>query len=153
MAKHPGGRPTKLTPAIQKSITDMISLGNYIETASALAGISKNTLYDWLRRGAREKQRLHDNPRARMKKKEAPFVEFSDSVERALAESESVDIGYIATAAKTQWQAAAWRLERRFPDRWGRKDHSKIEMTGKDGQPLERIVIYLPDNGRDTPRN
>jgi len=48
------------------------------------------------------------------------------------------------------WQAAAWKLERRNQDRWGRK---RVELTGADGSPLEvgasNVVFYIPDNGRD----
>ena len=32
------------------------------------------------------------------------------------------------------WQASAWRLERKFRDRWGRVD--RHELTGKDGEAI-----------------
>lgn len=115
------GRPTKLNPEIKNKIVTAIRAGNYIETAAAYAGISKNTLYDWLRRGEREKQRVEKNPRYKIRKSEQPFVDFSDAVEKALAEAEVRDVAIIAKAAEDQWQAAAWRLERKFPDKWGRK--------------------------------
>lgn len=121
-----GGRPTKLTPELQEEICKAIRAGNYIETAAAFAGISKNTLYDWMKRGAREKERLAKNPRAKVKKSEAPFVDFSDAVEKALAAAEVRDVMLIGKAAETQWQAAAWRLERKFPDRWGRKERLEV---------------------------
>lgn len=115
------GRPTKLTPEVQHRIVQAIQAGNYMETAAAYAGINKTTLYDWLRRGAREKERLERNSRARMRKAEAPYVEFSNAVEKALAEAEMRDVMLIGKAASEQWQAAAWRLERKFPQRWGRR--------------------------------
>lgn len=121
-----GGRPTKLTPELQEEICKAIRAGNYIETAAAFAGISKNTLYEWMKRGAREKERLAKNPRAKVKKSEAPFVEFSDAVEKALAAAEVRDVMLIGKAAETQWQAAAWRLERKFPERWGRKERLEV---------------------------
>lgn len=131
------GRPTKLTSEIQNKIVTAIRAGNYIETAAAYAGISKNTLYDWLKRGAREKERLERNPRARIKKSEAPYVEFSDAVEKAMAEAEIRDVAIIAKAAEENWQAAAWRLERKYPERWGRRE--KIEHVGKDDGPIETV--------------
>lgn len=116
------GRPTKLTPEIQKTIMDALRRGSYMETAAAYAGISKNTLYDWLRRGAREKQRLANNSRARMLKDERPFVEFSDAIKKAQAEAELRDLEIIRKAAEEgEWQASAWRLERKFPDKFGRR--------------------------------
>lgn len=129
------GRPTKLTPELQAEIVKIIKTGNYIETACAFVGINKSTFYDWLKRGAREKQRLEKNPRAKIKKSEAVYVEFSNAIEKALAQAEIRDVAIIGKAAESNWQAAAWRLERKYPERWGRKD--RIEHTGKDGGPIE----------------
>ena len=148
--RNKGGRPTKLTPKLQEEICKAIRAGNYIETAAAFAGISKSTLYEWLKRGAREKERLAKNPRAKIKKSEAPFVEFSDAVEKALAASEVRDVMLIGKAAETQWQAAAWRLERRFPERWGRREKLALEHTGKDGGPIESVNIHRIDLSRLT---
>jgi transposase len=114
-------RPDKLTPEIQQKIVDSLRMGNYIETASAYAGINKTTLYDWLKRGAREKR--------------GKYKQFSNAVEKAMAEAEMRDVALIAQAAKENWQAAAWRLERKYPARWGRK--TQHEVTGKDGKPVE----------------
>jgi hypothetical protein len=52
-----------------------------------------------------------------------------------MAEAEMRDVALIAQAAKENWQAAAWRLERKYPARWGRK--TQHEVTGKDGKPVE----------------
>jgi transposase len=144
------GRPTKISPEIQKKIVEAITRGNYTETAAALAGISKDTFYAWLKKGARQKK--------------GPFKEFSDAVDRAQAEAEAMDLVRIEVAANGRptkllrdekgniifdekgkpiimersvypdWTAAAWRLERRFPERWSSK--ARIEHTGKDGGPI-----------------
>lgn len=125
-----GGRPTKLNEETQHKIVTAIKEGNYIETASAYAGIDKSTLYDWLKRGEREKQRIKSDNSAKIKKDEAKFVQFSNAVQKALAESEMRDVSVIGKAAENQWQAAAWRLERKFPEKWGRKFEQKIEHSG-----------------------
>ena len=39
-----------------------------------------------------------------------------------------------------QWQASAWRLERKQPDKFGKKD--KHELTGKDGKPIEIKNVF-----------
>ena len=118
--KHAGGRPTKLTPELSKQICDYVRMGNYVETAAALAGISKDSLYRWLKKGAVAKSGL--------------LKGFSDAVQKAQAEAEARDVGLIGKAAKDQWQAAAWRLERKFPDRWGRKD--KMTHVGDPDAPI-----------------
>jgi hypothetical protein len=128
----PRGRPTKLTPDLQERIVEAIRAGAYVETAAALAGVNKTTFYDWLRKGARAKR--------------GAYHDFSLAVEEALAQSEADDLaviekagrGYevrrtkavrsedgtvettVETSTRFDWQAAAWRLERRFPERWGR---------------------------------
>lgn len=123
-------RPTKLNSITHDKIVKAIQAGNYIETAAAYAGISKNTLYEWLRRGQREKDRVAKNPRFKIKKAEELFVKFADAVEKALAEAEMRDVVIIGKAAEEQWQAAAWRLERKFPEKWGRQKID-IEHSGQ----------------------
>lgn len=99
-----------------------VKAGNYIETAAAWAGISKDTLYNWLKKGARSRR--------------GKFRAFAEAMEKAQAEAEMRDIQTIGQAALSgNWQASAWRLERKFPKKWGRVDRS--EVTGKDGGPVE----------------
>lgn len=124
------GRPAKINNEIQEKIIKAIQAGNYIETAAAYAGINKSTLYDWLKRGEREKQRVAKNSKYKIRKQEAQFVEFSNAVEKALADAEMRDVLIIGKAAEEQWQAAAWRLERKFPDKWGRRDKINMEHAG-----------------------
>lgn len=141
------GRPTKLNYGVQEKIVQAIKAGNYIETAAAYAGISKSTLYEWLKRGERENQRVAKNPRYRIKKSEKPYVEFSNAIEKALAEAEIRDVAIIGKAAEEQWQAAAWRLERKFPDKWGRRvlEH-KGSLEVKNDDSIRRIEQQLEDD-------
>ena len=118
-------RPTKLTPELQTQIVAYITAGSYVETAAKASGIDKTTLYDWLVRGA---------------KHEEPFAAFSHAVERALGQGELRDIAIIDNAAKSGvWQAAAWKLERRNPKMWGRREH--VELTGANGGPVAHADV------------
>lgn len=119
-------RLLKLTPALSDKIIGYLRAGAYIETAAAAAGISKQTLYNWLRRAADEDEK---DPR---------FAAFAAAVEESQALAEVRDIALIGKAAETQWQAAAWRLERKSPERWGRKD--RVELSGKNGGAIEHRV-------------
>lgn len=136
-----GGRPAKINENLIKTITQAVKVGNYLETASAFAGISRSTLYEWLRRGKREKQRLEKNDRARMKKEEALYVLLVDSLEQAQAEAEVRDVALIGEAAKSQWQAAAWRLERKYPSKWGRTKQRENEDEGSDTE--DKLSKYI----------
>lgn len=116
--RAPPGRPQKLTPAVQRLICDTVRKGNYLETAAAFAGVAKSTLHDWLKRGANQKR--------------GKFREFSDAVREALAEADVLDVEKIH--ASRSWQAAAWKLERRHPEQFGRR--SAVEVSGPGGAPV-----------------
>ena len=47
------------------------------------------------------------------------YQKFLSQVEKAQAEAESRDVALIAKAASDDWKAAAWRLERKQPRRYG----------------------------------
>ena len=112
------GRTLKLTEEVQDKICVAIRLGNDKKVAAALAGVSETTFYRWLE--------MAELPNA---KKE--YREFRESIERAEAEAEVTRIARITQAADNgTWQAASWWLERKFPERWGRNDKIRQEITG-----------------------
>lgn len=156
------GRKIIISEEIIKNIIFSLKAGCYLETAAAYAGISKNTLFQWLKRGRREKRRLAADGRRKMIKSEAQFVILVDAVTRAMSESEVRDVSVIAQAANgghrvtetkvkkdskgnliseetvekampPQWQAAAWRLERKFPKKWGKR----LAVRKDEGKDLE----------------
>jgi len=121
---NPGGAPSKLTLDVQSKICAALQRGNYIETSAAFAGINKSTLFLWMKTG-------HDDIKAG--KTKSKYAKFLDAVEIAQAESEVRDLGHIDTSAGAgSWQAAAWKLERRFPKRWGRVNPD--QEVGEKGQ-------------------
>ena len=121
------GRPTKLTPQVQARIVQAIVGGNDITVAAAYAGIGKTTFYEWLERGR--------------KAKTGPFADFADAIQKAQADAETRNVALIAKAAQEgTWTAAAWWLERKYPERWGRKE--RHEVTGRDGGDMMIRVVY-----------
>lgn len=117
MAKK--GRPTKLTQKLANEISETVRQGNYMETAAAYHGISKTLLYEWLKAGNRNESTLH--------------VYFLNALQQAMADSEMHDLGKIGEASEGgDWKASAWRLERKFPKRWGRKSIHRIEDEGTE---------------------
>lgn len=108
------GRPSKVDPNLTQQIADLVRVGNYIETACQFVGVAKSTLYDWLKRGA---------------KGEEGYVDFSNAIQQAFAESEIRDVMNLQNASKTDWKVSAWRLERKFPSRWGRMDRLEVESN------------------------
>jgi transposase len=118
------GRPTKLTPEVQDKIVAALRAGNYQETAAMYAGVEARTFYRWMERG--ESDGTEDEI----------YRQFRQAVEKAKADAEVRDIALIDKAAHDgSWQAAAWKLERKFPHKWGRVN--RTEISGPEGKPVE----------------
>jgi hypothetical protein len=104
------GRPTKLTPEVEKKIVTAIQAGNYRQVAAAHAGIHRSTFHRWMRDGDPDGADSDNQP----------FRELRAAVEQAEADAEVHDVTIITRAARTgDWRAAAWLLPRRHPGRWG----------------------------------
>jgi transposase len=128
---------TKLTPELQEKILLHLRVGAYVETAAACVGIHKDTFYEWMKKGARGI---------------APYAAFAAAVNKAVAESESRDLATILKASTQNWTAAAWRLERRFPEKYGRNDRIKVDAKIEhDGASLVAKLARLIDGG-DEPK-
>ncbi|HZU76708.1 MAG TPA: hypothetical protein VFA70_08085 [Dehalococcoidia bacterium] len=123
-------RPTKFNRERAQRAVEAVRAGNYMVVAARLAGISESTLYEWLERGRAGR---------------APYAEFAREVERARAEAEARMLLVVQTAARLHWQAAAWFLERAFPDRWGRRPVQPPSLFA-DG-PVEIQLRWPEDEG------
>lgn len=129
------GRPTKLTPERQERIIGAIRGNAPNEIAAAFAGISEQTFYNWINR-ANEDEKAG---------RATEFVEFLEAIEKAQAENEIENLLIIRSSAKGQptaegvpgtpgtWQAAAWLLERRHPERYGRRIVQIPDPEGGEG--------------------
>ncbi len=136
---HAPGRQSKLTPERQERIVALIAAGNYGVTACRAAGIAYQTYLNWLERGRQET--------------EGPYVNFLAAITRAEADAEQRLVEQIAAAVPTDWRAGAHLLERRYPDRWGRKErveHSgRMEMSHEHGVRVDQANALLAALGYD----
>ena len=103
-------------------MVEAIEGGNYATTAAEAAGIGKSTHYEWMEKGEQGIE---------------PYAEYADAIKKAEAIAESNAVKVIKAASLENWTAGAWYLERKFPDKWGRKDKLTQEISGKDGKPIE----------------
>ena len=131
-------RPSKLTDEVRERIARAVRLGASYEHAALAGGIDYGTLRRWMLKGERARS--------------GPFREFCEAIKSAQGTAAVMWLAKIEQAATDgHWQAAAWKLERRYPETYGRRRH---EVTGSDGGPVQpeqaaRVVFYVPDNGRD----
>lgn len=109
------------------------------------AGVSYDTFYHWERR-------YKDNdptvPQV--------IVDFFNKVKSAEAASEIFALRSVRSG-RQGWQADAWFLERRYPQRWGKQDRATIppppkkysEMTDEELESYRRRVASKARGDRD----
>ena len=122
--KGQGGRPPKFDVERAEAILTAVRAGNYLETASAFAGVDPDTLRRWIRHGARQEK--------------GQYADFCGALKKAQADAEAGGVARIATAATKQWQAAAWLLERKSHEKWGKKQEIKLRIM--DGAIAEKVM-------------
>ncbi|HEY9229954.1 MAG TPA: hypothetical protein VIP11_25105 [Gemmatimonadaceae bacterium] len=131
---RPGG-PGNLSDAQRKALFDALRLpGVSYRTACRRANIEPHTLQRWLERGRRTRRAA-----------DAQYVRFVSEFVKVCAEAEAAALALIAKAAQDRtvtttktgpkgtevtvtqvrgdWRAIAWILERRYPKKYGRRDH------------------------------
>lgn len=115
------GRPSKLTPEMTTALSEVIAKGNYYVTACQLCGIDESTLWLWL------KQAQEDASNGL----ETGFTRLFKSLKEAEARAETrlVEVVREAAEVKREWLPAITFLERRHPDRWGRRDRTRIDIN------------------------
>lgn len=95
--------------------------GNTRNAACEAVGLGRSTFYEWI--GADE--------------------EFSTHVLRAEAQAEIHATECIRQAALTNWRAAAWWLERRHPEDWGKPTAARVlkQMAREVGQMSDAELL------------
>lgn len=120
MTQKKKGRPSKFTKDRRERIVQAIQAGCTYEMAADYAGVTRSTLWNWLKKGEDPKQKS--------------YCTFLDQVKKAEVEGAMVHLGTIAQASQKDWKASAWMLERRHG-------------YSRDGiQRKEEPVVELPTN-------
>ena len=127
--KKKGGNPGKSDPERMQKILDGIKAGLSYEGACGLARVSYNTFNRWRQwgeKGTSEK-----------------FRKFCEELSYAEAVAEAEQLKKIKKDPDTKY--ACWILERRHPDRWGKKEQVKQEISGPDGGPIAHVIGLTDD--------
>lgn len=95
-----------------QQLLEAVNDGNYLETAAELAGLSKVTVYNWLKRGEAG---------------ETPYNLLANALKRAAARAEASEVAKVRKAGDDPrfWAASMTYLERRHPERWARRSDSQ----------------------------
>lgn len=107
------GRPSELSdPKVIRDFLKAVRAGNYLETACRVSGLGISTVHHWFKDAETEPDQNH------------PKVRFRQAYEKALASSEAEAVERVRRAGKAgpqYWTADMTYLERRYPDRWGKR--------------------------------
>lgn len=112
------GRHTKKTPETVDALLQALAIGHTRRDACQLAGINEDTIILWIKKDS----------------------EFSEQVKKAELVAKDQCIKLVRKAATTQWQAAAWYLERKHHAEFGLKHEIRGDETG---EPI-KIMILKP---------
>ena len=109
LKKRKRGRPTKLTPELINRLGQFLRKGHFTTFACAQCGITTRSFSYWMVSGGADEENERDTIHA----------DFFLTIKKSEAEAEDQALQRIRDGA-FNWQSAAWFLERKFPDRWGR---------------------------------
>jgi hypothetical protein len=102
-------------------ILSLIRSGNTFATAACSAGIDPATFSVWRNK----------------------FPDFDKAVKKAESDAVARNCALIQKAAIKSWQAAAWWLERRFPNDFARTE--RVHHAGVEGKDLQIKIVYEGD--------
>jgi hypothetical protein len=105
--KARGGPKTQLDDELVDRLVSVLRTGGYLTTARLTVGLARGTFDDWMRRGRSDRGQ------------DEPYRRFRARIKAAQAEGEAINVAHVAQAARDDWHAAAWILERTHPERWG----------------------------------
>jgi transposase len=137
----------KLDDSIHRTLVEAVRQGLYRESAAKLVGVSRRTFQRWLETGASESDL--DLPEDQCKH-EGRYRRLFEAVEQAEAQFEAEMVEMVADAARSKapntWQAAMTILERKMPDRYGKRDTTVLEAGEK---PLVAINVLRDPETRE----
>ena len=126
---------TKLTPELQEKFCNAIENGDSILGACGYVGISEKTYYNWMDRAAEAKTKTK-------------FVKFKECVDKAKAKALHNFEQVITHASTDHWQAAAWMLERRHPNLYGKREKIEADVNHKGLSGLADAIATSKEKHR-----
>ena len=135
---RPKGRKFGLTNQIIENLRRSISAGVPVVHAATISGISPRTFYYYTQMA----EDLIDNEIVPRSKKDKLLISFYQATTEAKSLAVQRNIGLINLAAQDDWKAAAWWLERTFPEEFGRI-HSKEVVKEEVVSRLKEVQSTL----------
>src|SRR5437868_3207503 len=134
----------EVDPTLEKRLCDALAKWNTIKTAAAVCGVSERSVHSWI----------------------SKYPSFAAAIFRARGLAKTSLVAVIRKAAPDDWRAAAWILERSWPNEYARTERiEQINEPANDrpltivyntlGQPLSELLDFpihpSMKQGHDTP--
>ena len=120
-------------PKVADKMIEMLSRGIPPNTVCRYAGIRYQSFRRWLEVGAERTNPI--------------YTEFLDRVAKAEALAEIALLDQMEAHHDDDWKSIAWKLERRFPENWARRDKHEIsgELIVNKKEKLAEQVVDNPE--------
>lgn len=115
-------RNVKITQDKIELIRQLLEEGHYAITVQRAVGISHTTWHTYIDYGQEILDQIEAGEREEsdLTETEQLYLAFLETIKEAEAIAEMKALNAITKASLKQWQAAAWYLERKHRDRWGK---------------------------------
>lgn len=119
----------KLNLEVHKKVVEAIRNGASKEAAAGLVGVTQQTLHNWIAWGRRD----HESDQ------QTKYRRLFEAVAKAESDLESESINRIRKAGSKHWQALAWLLERKYPDRYGQTHIINVKVKREVEELFEAL--------------
>lgn len=138
MGSKESGRRPKYNAELHATIIKHLEIGAFPSHAAQAAGISWDTLENWLARG---------------RTGEEPYAQLTADAEQAIAKDAIRNQTIISKAAagahEGDWKAAAWNLEKKHPRLYGRL--AELLAVAKMERPISPFKQRPPEAAPEEP--
>ena len=147
-------RRRKFTRQNRKLIYEAIHTGLPISKAIGLTGLDRSTYYRWMKKGKDYQYPVHMRFRNAVMRIQAKLEIEKLNIIRDVAQGKykikktrvkssqngNIEIVRIVKTKAPDWKAAAWFLERRFPDEYGRKKQLNNAAIPEEKNPEKNVA-------------
>ncbi len=139
--RQPGPDPL-LTEQVRAEIVRNLESGTTLEVAAQAAGVTRRTLRNWLAAGEQAETTVEHGER--LSARQQSYLDLHEAARAARARAQVRALATVQKAALDgSWQAAAWFLERVYPDEFSAK---RPRDKGVGGRPMG--ATSAPDRPR-----
>lgn len=125
--KSNGGAHSKLTPALQQRVVELLGLGMGRMRVARAAGIHPASFFRWLEEG--------EACQAGIKREFFEAVRAAEEGHHEALLEEAKKLAFSAESESVRASMIRFKLERRYADDWGPRQ--EVRNTGPDGGPIQ----------------